>query len=56
MITPDVEHISGIQFNRAEECIKKGREAARTVLPEIRVILKSGKESVVSKKYQDSHL
>lgn len=36
VIEPDVVHIAFTDFQRAEECIEKGAEAARRVIPEIK--------------------
>lgn len=38
MITPDLHDIAPFQFNRAEEAIKRGEEAARVALPLIKNI------------------
>ena len=36
VIQPDIAHISFTDFQRAEECIEKGIEAAQSVIPEIK--------------------
>lgn len=45
VITPDVGNVGTLELNRSKECIQKGRDAARKVLPAIHRLLNSWEQT-----------
>lgn len=51
VIEPEVEDIRWAQFSRARECIKKGEEAARVAMPELKNLISRTRRKLLIKRF-----